>query len=50
MDRLLRALPIAALIVAFAMLWAGFGFFEAIVIIFITVVAFMAVMMLTGAD
>lgn len=50
MDRLLRALPIAALIVAFAMLWAWLGLLGALIIIFIALVAFMAVMMLTGAD
>lgn len=48
MDRLLNALPITGLIVAFAMLWAGFGFFEALAIILIAVFAFMAVMVLTG--
>jgi hypothetical protein len=50
MDRLLKTLPLAALIVAFAMLWAWLGFLGALVIIFIAALAFIAVMILAGRD
>lgn len=50
MGRFLKTLPLAALIVAFAMLWAWFGFFKALGIIFIAALAFMAVMVMTGRD
>ncbi len=48
MERLLSALPIAALIVAFAMLWAWLSFFEALGIIGLAVFVLMAVLVVMG--
>lgn len=48
MDRLLRALPIAALIVAFAMLWAGLGFLAAIGGTVVIAVVLMAALVVMG--
>ncbi len=48
MERLLSALPIAALIVAFAMLWAWLGFFGAIGGTFVIAVLAMGAFMVFG--
>lgn len=48
MDKLLNTMPIVGLAVAFALLWAWLGFFEALFIIVVAVFVLMAVLVVMG--
>lgn len=48
MDRLLNTIPVVGLAVAFALLWAWLGFFEALGIIGFAVFVLMAVLVVMG--
>lgn len=48
MDRLLNTIPVVGLAVAFALLWAWLGFFEALGIIVAAVFVLMAVLVVMG--
>lgn len=48
MDRLLNTIPVVGLAVAFALLWAWLGFFEALGIIGLAVFVLMAVLVVMG--